>query len=751
MINFNSTLPDFSNNLQIVSPRHKFGTNKSYLSLLERLKKGDNSANIIETENSFNNVNGNYFTVGEGNSFNNRAQARTTGRTLGGTDVGGTLSNVSGGLTSMGENGFAIGNTIDGATVGDDGEQHLGAAFGSGAFKGMEIGTKLGSIGGPIGTAIGAGVGIIGGGLAKLFMAKKQNEKAKQIKQEREFKEKQNQMLNNINYSRSILSTYPTYGITDAGYWKYGGNITSKIKQTQGGNLKKLNNSSVKVEGNTHEEGGVNLYNDKLLGQVEDKEIITKLKDGKTVVFSNSLNTENGITFAKQAELLGKLKNREEKSIDKDNNKINEIDNETKLLFDAQENLKSSSLFSLQGKDLNNNNEIMKYNLGGEFKELDDIYSQIRTQYGGDYGKRKDIVPNDLQQKFSNAFVNSFKNNPLYKDLALKELTKLYKWKNPNYQGNDNDWDNLQSTNLKGGWRDMTESMYNVYEFIKDKSSLQLDKIPSKLPTINNPSELTNAINSLTTPLQELKSNNLKLRDIEENTEENINLNNYKGFNLDTGSFVPYLDNVANLALTKKTPQIPIPTMLRAARLKTDFNINPQLSNINTELKGLYDNLDNNTNNSTITRSNKLAALANSIKASNELYGQKENIETDLKNKQSLNNQEVENVNIQKIDDYNFKKMLRKNDIQTRLSQNVMDSVNDTQFNKAQENLKDLDYKKLDLVNIMYQGNSAALRNTLPMQIEIAKDNPKYFKVLKRKVESSNNKELKKLWNELVN
>ena len=65
--------------------------------------------------------------------------------------------------------------------------------------------------------------------------------------------------------------------------------------------------------------------------------------------------------------------------------------------------------------------------------------------------------------------------------------------------------------------------------------------------------------------------------------------------------------------------------------------------------------------------------------------------------------------------------------------------------------LKDLDYKKLDLVNIMYQGNSAALRNTLPMQIEIAKDNPKYFKVLKRKVESSNNKELKKLWNELVN
>ena len=106
---------------------------------------------------------------------------------------------------------------------------------------------------------------------------------------------------------------------------------------------------------------------------------------------------------------------------------------------------------------------------------------------------------------------------------------------------------------------------------------------------------------------------------------------------------------IANNALNKQhAPVRPIPKI--AQKLKTKYNINARLSEIKNELAGQVNNITRNTASSHTLRSlyNNLGLA--SLMATNKLYEDKENKETELINQDIANRQTVDHEN---VDSYN--------------------------------------------------------------------------------------------------
>lgn len=89
------------------------------------------------------------------------------------------------------------------------------------------------------------------------------------------------------------------------------------------------------------------------------------------------------------------------------------------------------------------------------------------------------------------------------------------------------------------------------------------------------------------------------------------------------------------------------PATVTAAKLKTRYNINPQLAEIEDTLRRNINEIDRNTADSRVALARKQRASISSQQAKNQLEGQKENIETELINRDRLNQQQValHNVN----------------------------------------------------------------------------------------------------------
>lgn len=113
------------------------------------------------------------------------------------------------------------------------------------------------------------------------------------------------------------------------------------------------------------------------------------------------------------------------------------------------------------------------------------------------------------------------------------------------------------------------------------------------------------------------------------------------GINL-VGNLGSFLIN--NVALNKMKYYNMLP--LRANKLKTNFNINPQLDNIRENVADFEEDTKNNTASSKVALSRRQRMRARGAQAINQLYGQKENIETQLINRDRLNQQQVANQNI---------------------------------------------------------------------------------------------------------
>lgn len=116
----------------------------------------------------------------------------------------------------------------------------------------------------------------------------------------------------------------------------------------------------------------------------------------------------------------------------------------------------------------------------------------------------------------------------------------------------------------------------------------------------------------------------------------------------------PTIKNPGEIKLNEEDlKDIPAPILMAAAKLKTRYNANPQLSKIEDDTQRIMGEIGRNTSNSRVALARKQRAALQGQQAKNEVYGRKENIETELINKDKLNQQEVTARNLARYDQYN--------------------------------------------------------------------------------------------------
>ena len=109
-----------------------------------------------------------------------------------------------------------------------------------------------------------------------------------------------------------------------------------------------------------------------------------------------------------------------------------------------------------------------------------------------------------------------------------------------------------------------------------------------------------------------------------------------------TSRKLPYVD----------LPKISAPLFLSAPKLRTTYNINPQLSEIDEQTQRAIGDINRNTGSSQVALARKQRVRNAAQTEKNKLYGQKENIETELINKDILNRQQVNARNASIYNDY---------------------------------------------------------------------------------------------------
>lgn len=139
------------------------------------------------------------------------------------------------------------------------------------------------------------------------------------------------------------------------------------------------------------------------------------------------------------------------------------------------------------------------------------------------------------------------------------------------------------------------------------------------------------------------------------------------------GSIIGYN---ANKKALKKMKYNKAPVNLIPSKLKTSININPQLDTIRNQQQAYERQIDANTASSRVALGRKQLGRLNTIKLLNNIYANKENTETELINKDRLNQQAVANQNITNYNTWKEKKNAFENAIIEKQSENTIGLIN---------------------------------------------------------------------------
>lgn len=139
------------------------------------------------------------------------------------------------------------------------------------------------------------------------------------------------------------------------------------------------------------------------------------------------------------------------------------------------------------------------------------------------------------------------------------------------------------------------------------------------------------------------------------------------------GSIIGYN---ANKKALKKMKYNKAPVNLIPSKLKTSININPQLDTIRDQQQAYERQIDANTASSRVALGRKQLGRLNTIKLLNNIYANKENTETELINKDKLNQQAVVNQNITNYNTWKEKKNAFENAIIEKQSENTIGLIN---------------------------------------------------------------------------
>lgn len=172
----------------------------------------------------------------------------------------------------------------------------------------------------------------------------------------------------------------------------------------------------------------------------------------------------------------------------------------------------------------------------------------------------------------------------------------------------------------------------------------------------------------------------------------NLSSNNgSKGFNLfkgidkgeaissGIGAFGTLISGLLNKRSIDKTsaPQVPTPQLIAPAKLKTSVNINPQLSDVRESELSQNRLVEGNTASSVASVARQQRISNNALSQRSRLRGEKENLETQLQNRDAINRQQVASSNAQQINEAN-----RFNSISA--TQTANDKIQATANNRTQ-------------------------------------------------------------------
>ena len=171
------------------------------------------------------------------------------------------------------------------------------------------------------------------------------------------------------------------------------------------------------------------------------------------------------------------------------------------------------------------------------------------------------------------------------------------------------------------------------------------------------------------TPLKD----NLKIKPMSIKTSKPYTTEDYIGAASNIlGNIGSYFTN-RRMLKNLKTPNQPIAR--QAAKLKTRTNINPQLDAIRENVSSNERDIEGNTASSRTALARKQRIRNIGQQQTNQLYGTKENTETQLINQDKLNQQEVTNKNIEDYNKYQDSVTAFKNAVDEKKSENVVNLI----------------------------------------------------------------------------
>lgn len=118
------------------------------------------------------------------------------------------------------------------------------------------------------------------------------------------------------------------------------------------------------------------------------------------------------------------------------------------------------------------------------------------------------------------------------------------------------------------------------------------------------------------------------------------------------------------------------PTPAYAAKLKTTVNVAPQLNTVDSGVNRMISDTNDNTASSNVAASRNIAARLTGMANKNQIYGNKENTETELINKDKLNQQEVHNANALQYNQYLNNLAAFRNNVADKRSENINGLIN---------------------------------------------------------------------------
>lgn len=546
-------------------------------------------------------------------------------------------------------------NIVDAKTYNDKGVQSQFGAGLSGALKGAGTGASIGSVIPGVGTLIGGGVGAVIGMGTSLMNQKKQQEELYKA----ELLEEQNRMdIAAADYKNQMSGL--NKGTRQTTMFEKGGKLPLDI----------IGMNTVKVKGKKHEQGGVNIG----VAEVEKDEIIHGDK-----VFSARLKVPGtAFTYAAVADkIVGKPKYKT--LADKmETSNIAKMDT-----YRAGTLVRNMQKAEKPLNDLFNMQESMKKGSGRKMA----YGGKLKLELGGTTGMLDYEDP--LPVKGVKAFQNYLLQN---KDNVSKALEASKLVGNPlaNLKAPERTTPTLPETGIK--------AFQNVMEKNPELKFLA-GKDLNRLTPMGNRGYATV---ERTAPV------------VNEDKKPNLS---FTGSDLRRGfeAVAPYMDNITNAFLTQRSPVLPTPRLNTPARIKTNYNIEPQLAEIARSEVGTKRNILDNVSDGAAARGSLLANRFNSLNAKANLLGQKENIETDFKNRQSMMNADVLNQNRGIMNNYDMLKFQRADDIQTRISQNAANATEDAQQQIVDRKLSERDEMDLAITLRKYQNTGVLERLNIPL------------------------------------